>query len=439
MTSLFGLIMNKFGRQESNTAIAIYEALGRSMALIEFDPEGRILHANRIFLNAVGYELDEVVGKHHRIFCCAGYADTAEYRDFWTRLKQGGAHSGQFMRLGKSGETLWLEASYSPVRDAQGHVIKIVKVASDVTKKVQDSLIKDGMVTAISRSMAVIEFDLGGYVMAANENFLKTMKYTARQVAGKHHSQFCTAEQRSSPEYQKFWADLRLGEFNTGQFKRLDSAGNVVWLRASYNPIFDHQGNVQKVIKYATDVTEQVLRHEAEGRAAKLAYSTAVETDQEALRGSAVVQRTTQVVQSIESELSRAAESIVQLNEQSEAISTIVRTIKSIADQTNLLALNAAIEAARAGEAGRGFAVVADEVRSLASRTAQATGEIIAVVERNRDLARIAAANMANSRDCVAEGVSLSSEAGEVIREIHQGARKVVSAIGEFAATLGAS
>lgn len=438
MPPVFGFLSGKSHRDSSGSAMAIYDALNVSMALIEFDTEGRILKANDRFLSAAGYSLDQILGKHHRIFCQKGYADTAEYREFWANLKQGIFQNGQFMRVNSSGETMWLEASYNPVKDKHGKVIKIVKIATNVTDKVQDGLTKDGMVNAIQRSMAVIEFDLQGCVIAANENFLKTMKYSANEVIGKHHRQFCTPAERESSGYRNFWEKLRQGEFNSGQFKRIDKAGNVVWLRASYNPIFDLQGKVHKVIKYATDVTDQIIQHEAEANAAKLAYSTALETDNRAQRGAVVVQKTTMVVQSIEAELSKASDNILRLNEQSELISSIVKSIKSIADQTNLLALNAAIEAARAGAHGKGFAVVADEVRNLASRTSQATSEIGVVVEQNHALAKTAAGNMTNSRERVEEGVRFATEAGDVIQEIQEGARKVVGAIGEFAATLGA-
>lgn len=435
----FSVFSNKQSSKGSaSSAIAIYEALSTSMAFIEFDTDGRILKANDNFLKTTGYRAEQIIGKHHRMFCAGGYADKDEYRDFWSSLRDGAFQSGRFMRVNSAGDTLWLEASYNPVRNSAGKVVKIVKIATDVTKQVEDSLTKDGMVTAISRSMAVIEFDLEGRVMSVNQNFLEAMKYSEREVIGEHHRKFCTPVERESAEYRRFWEKLRQGEFNSGQFKRLDKAGNAVWLRASYNPIFDSEGKVYKVIKYATNVTEQILQHEAEGRAAKLAYSTALETDEKAQRGSVVVQKTTAVVQSIEAELSKASQNILSLNEQSEIISSIVKTIKSIADQTNLLALNAAIEAARAGSHGKGFAVVADEVRSLASRTSQATAEIGVVVEQNHALAKTAAGNMTYSRERVEEGVRLSNEAGHVIQEIQEGARKVVGAIGEFAATLGA-
>jgi methyl-accepting chemotaxis protein len=434
----FSILKSKrSAREAAASAMAIHQALDKSMALIEFDVEGRVLLANDNFLSVVGYSRDEVIGQHHRIFCPPEYARSRAYSEFWTKLRSGQFQSGQFLRLSKPGAHIWLEASYSPVKDSHGRVVKFVKAATDITAKVQDLLTKDGMVTAISRSMAVIEFDLDGKVVSANENFLGTMGYSRSAVIGHHHRMFCTQDERESSSYQKFWEKLRHGEFITGQFKRINKSGNVVWLRASYNPIFDPEGRVCKVIKYASDVTSQILQHEAEARSAKVAYDTALATDEDAQRGSVVVRQTTCIVQSIEEELLKASGSIEALNDQSMIISTIVKTIKSIADQTNMLALNAAIEAARAGTHGKGFAVVADEVRNLASRTSKATAEIALVVEQNQELARTAANNMATSRDKVELGVRLAGEAGQVIENIHEGARKVVGTIGEFSATLG--
>ncbi|MFZ2319024.1 MAG: methyl-accepting chemotaxis protein, partial [Pseudomonas sp.] len=212
--------------------------------------------------------------------------------------------------------------------------------------------------------------------------------------------------------------------------------GQPIWLRATYNPVFDARGKLYKVVKFASDVTEQVQHQEAESRAARIAYDTALQTDATAQQGAQVVQHTVEVMQGIAGELNRAAEGISAVSEQSEMISSIVQTIRGIAEQTNLLALNAAIEAARAGEQGRGFAVVADEVRSLAGRTSQATVEIVEVVRRNHELAQGAVNSMDASKDKAEQGVHLANEAGAVILEIQEGARRVVDAISQFTATL---
>ncbi|HDS1733745.1 methyl-accepting chemotaxis protein [Pseudomonas sp. BP8] len=289
---------------------------------------------------------------------------------------------------------------------------------------------------AMDRSMAVIEFSLDGHVINANGNFLKVMGYRLEQMRGQHHRLFCLPAQSGSEAYRSFWAALNRGEFKAGVFQRIDSRGVTVWLQASYNPLYDEQGKLYGIVKYATDITREVDQRAAESQAALLAFATSQETDVHTQQGSAVVQRTVSVVQSIADELELMAKAIGALSEQSEQIGTIVDAIRSIADQTNLLALNAAIEAARAGEQGRGFAVVADEVRNLAQRTSQATVAISEVVAQNRELAKQAVASMQSSTLKTEHGVELANQAGAVIQDIHHGAQRVVEVMGQFAQRL---
>jgi methyl-accepting chemotaxis protein len=406
------------------------------MAMIEFAPDGTVLDANPHFLKLMGYELAEIQGRHHRMLCEPAYAKSADYAAFWRRLSGGESLSDRFMRVARDGREIWLEASYIPVRDADGRVARVQKIATDITARVRDADRQTSLCNAINRSMAVIEFDLGGHVLHANDNFLATMGYRADEIVGRHHRMFCSPAEADSAEYRAFWEQLNRGQFSTGRFKRFDKSGNAVWLRATYNPLFDGQGTLYGVIKIASDITAQTMQREAESQAALLAFVTAQQTDRIAQQGAAVVQQTVQVVQSIADELQGMAQNISALSDQSDRINIIVQSVKGIADQTNLLALNAAIEAARAGEHGRGFAVVADEVRSLAGRVSQATVEIAEVVRQNHELAQQAVASMSVTRDRAERGVGLANDAGGVITEIHDGAQKVVSVIGEFAETI---
>jgi len=407
-------------------------AIRQSFALIEFNPQGEILDANEPFQAVMGYRLEELRGKHHRLFCDSEHASSPAYVQFWRRLASGESFSDRFMRIAKDGHEVWLEASYLPVRDADGQVIRVVKIATDITERMHAEHEHESYINAISRSTAVIEFNLAGEVMSANENFLNTMGYRLEEIFGKHHRQFCTNEEATSEEYRQFWQRLSRGEFIADRFKRISKSGKVVWLRASYNPLFNASGRQYGVVKFATDITNQVEHRDAEAAAAKLAFDIAQGTDESAVKGAQTVEETVQVVRGIADELAKVSNNIGALSAQSERISSIVQVIRGIAEQTNLLALNAAIEAARAGEQGRGFAVVADEVRNLAARTSQATVEINDVVRLNHDLAMQAVSGMDGSKQRAEQGVLLANRAGEVMLEIRDEAQRVVDAIGQF-------
>ena len=415
---------------EANAKLA---AVSRSMAMIEFDPTGVILDANENFCKAVGYSLEEIRGKHHRIFCEGDYAKSEEYQRFWRELERGEPSSGTFQRLNKKGQEVWLEASYMPVIGADRQVHSVIKVATDITARVIKEHENQALVNALGRAMAVIEFSPDGRVISANDNFLQTMHYSAGEVVGQHHSLFCHRAESESASYKAFWASLNRGEYHSHRFERVDKFGRIVFLEASYNPIFDAKGRLYKVVKFASDITQQVTTLQS---AAEAAHSTSVQNDACAQKGSQVVQQTVQIIEQISQDLNQAALSIDAVSKQSDIIGTIVQTSRGIADQTNLLALNAAIEAARAGEQGRGFAVVADEVRSLAARTSKATLEIVDVVRKNHDLSLSAVSSMQSSLSRTGLGVELANEAGEVILEIQQGSRHVVDAISQFNETL---
>jgi methyl-accepting chemotaxis protein len=258
------------------------------------------------------------------------------------------------------------------------------------------------------------------------------MGYRLDEILGKHHRQFCSADVAGSDDYRRFWQRLNQGEVISDRFKRISKSGRIVWLTATYNPLYDAGGRLYGVLKFASDISSQVERREAQSAAARLAFDIARETDESAIKGAKSVEETVQVVRSIAAELSQVSENIGALSAQSERISSIVQVIRGIAEQTNLLALNAAIEAARAGEQGRGFAVVADEVRNLAARTSKATLEINEVVLVNHGLATKAVSCMDGSKQKAEQGVLLANKAGEVMLGIRDEVQRVVDAIGQF-------
>ncbi|MGV7206453.1 methyl-accepting chemotaxis protein [Oxalobacteraceae bacterium A2-2] len=256
---------------------AINAALNRAAAVIEFDLEGKILHANDNFLRALGYTLGEVQGRSHTMFVDAEYAASDEYRQFWAKLGRGELDRGEYKRIAKDGREIWINASYNPIMDANGVPYKVVKFATDVTANKQRNALFEGLVSAINKAQAVIEFDMQGQVLCANDNFLAVMGYELEDIKGEHHRIFCEPEFVSSPEYKRFWQKLNRGEFDSGLYKRIGNDGKEVWIQATYNPILDLNGKPYKVVKYATDVTEQVkleasVKAKAESDAKKISY-----------------------------------------------------------------------------------------------------------------------------------------------------------------------
>ncbi|QXZ15878.1 PAS domain-containing methyl-accepting chemotaxis protein [Pseudomonas sp. AO-1] len=411
----------------------LLEAINRSMAVIEFDLDGVVLKANDNFLKTMGYRAEQVIGQPHRLFCTPEFGRSAQYTELWSRLKNGQFQSGTFERINSQGQPIWLEANYNPIKDASGRVVKVVKFAMNVTTKVQQESEANAKLQAIDRAMAVIEFDLDGGILTANQNFLTRMGYTLVELKGKHHRLFCRAELVNSSAYEDFWRRLNQGELFQGQFERVDKRGQSIWLEANYNPVYDAAGRLCKVVKFATDVTARVEQHEHDARSASAAYHISVETRKVAEQGTQVIQQAASEMREIADDIAQSSTLIAQLGERSEQITAIVNTIRAIADQTNLLALNAAIEAARAGDQGRGFAVVADEVRQLAARTSGSTAEISSMIGLIQSETRQAIKSMEGTRGRAAQGVELADQAGSVILQIRDGASEAVQAVSMFA------
>jgi methyl-accepting chemotaxis protein len=419
-------------KQAFSSAQQFKDALYQEMLVLELDLNARITFSNDTFLNTMGYQAETLQGRPLLELMPVSQRQSDQLANLLSALRRGQRQTCTVQLLRADGREAWLRAIWQPMTDASGQMQSITLCADDLTGSIETTKEHEGLIDALLRSTAVIEFNLEGEVLAANERFLQAMGYRLEQIQGKHHRLFCEPDEYQSAAYQAFWATLNRGEYVANRFKRLNSQGQVVWLDASYNPVLNAQGQLYKVVKFATVISEQVNQAIAVSEAATLAFSTSQQTDLSAQKGATVVAKTVDVMRQITRQVQDAAEGIEALDKQSLLISTIIKSISAIAAQTNLLALNAAIEAARAGDQGRGFAVVADEVRQLAGRTSRAAEEIVEVVQQNQNLAQAAVSNMASSKLQAEQGLSLANQAGAVIVEIQDGAQRVVSAIGQF-------
>jgi methyl-accepting chemotaxis protein len=471
----------KSGRQSSREEISAEReadylgqiaAISKSQAVVEFNLDGTILTANENFLRAMGYTLEEIQGKHHSMFVEEAYRQSPEYRELWARLGRGEYQAGEFKRIGKNGREVWIQGAYNPIFDLNGRPFKVVKYATDVTEQKLKDADYLGQIAAISKSQAVVEFNLDGTILTANENFLRAMGYTLGEIKGRHHSMFVEEAYRQSPEYRELWVRLGRGEYQAGEFKRIGKNGREVWIQGAYNPILDLNGRPFKVVKYATDVTDQVklranlqmlLQRVAENATilasasselisvSQQMASNAEETAAQANVASAAAEQVSKNVTTVSTgteemgasirEIAKSAHEaakvatsavkvadttnaiVAKLGESSAEIGNVIKVITLIAQQTNLLALNATIEAARAGEAGKGFAVVANEVKELAKQTAKATEDISRKIEAIQGDTKGA--------------VEAIAQIGKIINQINDIQNTIASAVEEQTVTTG--
>tara|TARA_R110002049_G_scaffold189656_1_gene358149 strand:- start:112518 stop:114218 length:1701 start_codon:yes stop_codon:yes gene_type:complete len=432
-------------RQKSDYAGQI-EAIGKSQAVIEFDMDGKILTANQNFLDAMGYTLAEVQGKHHQIFVDPAYAKSPEYKKFWETLRSGKYMSAEYRRFGKGGKEVWIQASYNPILDMNGRPFKVVKYATDVTAEKLRAADYEGQIDAIGKSQAVISFELDGTIIDANDNFLNAMGYKLADLKGRNHSMCVDPEYVKTDAYKDFWAALRRGEYQSGEFKRMGKGGKDVWISASYNPVFDMNGRPFKVVKYASDVTKQVMTRTtaeelAEGSSASAeAVASASEEMLAAIQEISESMHRSQIAVNDIVAKSEMADGIrTELESTSESMSGVVQIIRDLAEQVNLLALNATIEAARAGDAGKGFAVVAGEVKNLATQTAKATDQIevqinsmLSITKRVVDSTREISESAGSVSDYVNTVASAVEEQTSVTHDISKNIQFVFNGINEL-------
>ena len=400
-----GAMVEWVDKTEYNLTSSKLGALDRSQGVIEFRPNGEILTANENFLNLMGYDEQEIVGKHHRIFVEKEYANSLEYKDLWANLNRGEFQAGEFKRYTSNGEEVWIQASYNPVVTSNGKVTRVVKYATDITEEKRKNAYFSGQIKAINQSQAVIEFDPTGKILDANDNFLTTVGYTLSEVKGKHHSMFMSPEERSSSEYRLFWEQLAEGQFQSGEFHRIGKGGKSIWIQATYSPIIDDSGKVFRVVKYATDITSR-----------KMAVNDICEIMLSMSKGS-LVER---LEREYEGEFETLAESV---NDFVTNLSSIILEIRGGSETIN----NASNEIAR-GNAD--LSSRTEQQASSLEETASSMEEITSTVQLNADNAKQANGLASEASRVAIDGGKLIEQVVGTMADINQSAKKIEDIIG---------
>jgi len=390
----------------------VMDALNKSQAVIEFDLKGNILHANENFCAALGYSLDEIKGQHHSLFIDPNYRITSDYRMFWEKLGRGEYDAGQYKRIAKGGKEIWIQASYNPISDEMGRPFKVVKYASEITAAKMQSADYEGQLAAISKAQAVIEFSLDGRILHANDNFLNTLGYTLDEIKGQHHSMFAEAAYRQSLEYRMFWEKLGRGEFDAGQYKRVAKGGREIWIQASYNPILDLNGKPFKVVKYATDVTEQVK--------ASQTLQRAVEQTQ-AVVGAAQDGDLMQRIE-LDDKTGSIRDLCAGVNSLVENMASVVGKIK---DSTE--AINIASKEISAGNTD--LSARTEQQAASLEETASSMEELTSTVKQNAENAKQANQLAMGASDVARKGGQVVSEVVTTMSAINESSKKIVDII----------
>jgi len=387
-------------------------AIDKSMGTIEFSLDGKVLTANGNFLGLLGYTLDEIKGQHHRMFVDPAYRESAEYRHFWEKLGRGEFDAAQYKRIGKGGKEVWIQASYNPIMDANGKPYKVVKFASDITAQKMQNANFEGQLAAINKSMAVIEFNLDGTIITANDNFLKVLGYTLDEVKGKHHRMFVDSAFRETIEYRQFWEKLGRGEYDAAQYKRIGKGGKECWIQASYNPIMDANGKPFKVVKFAIDVTDQVK--------ATQALNQAVEETQVVV----VAAQDGDLTQRIPMEGKNGAlEALCSgINALVQSMADVITTIKESSDTIS----NASKEIA-AGNAD--LSQRTEEQASSLEETAASMEELTATVKQNADNAKQANQLAISSSNVATKGGEVVRDSVATMAKISESSKKIADII----------
>ncbi|RFU46452.1 methyl-accepting chemotaxis protein [Paraburkholderia sp. DHOC27] len=411
--------------QELHELSAISAALNRVQAVIEFDLHGIILHANDNFLKTLGYTLDEVRGQHHRMFCDPVYADTIAYRQFWEKLARGEFDHGEYQRVGRGGREVWINASYNPVLDATGKPYKVIKFATDITASRQQNAEYEGKVRAVDRAQAVVEFDLAGHVLFANQNFLDTLGYRLDEIQGKHHRLFCEDAYSVTAEYRDFWAKLNRGEYDAGRYKRVGKGGRPVWIQATYNPVFDGAGRLHKVIKFATDVTAQVeleeqVRRRAESDQRKVAALLHVVNDAAAGNLTGAIEITGS------DPIDQLATGIKRMMDDLRAV------IGKVVDSAGGFTASSQDIAGRANTVASGAQLLGATVEEMNASIEELTASINSIADNSRSADNLAK-DTQQEAERGAKAVARSIEAMDLINKSSEDISEIIKVIGEIA------